>query len=230
MLQLLQIHTFYGESHVLQGVNLHVKEGQIVALLGRNGMGKTTTINTIMGFKKPSSGTILFRGTNITGLPSYQISQRGIAVVPQGRRLFPSLTVMENLTIGWRKSRRGHYNLKNIYELFPILEARSKHRGHQLSGGEQQMLAIGRSLMTNPDFLLMDEPFEGLAPAVVNEIGQKIIDLKGFGLSMLLVEQNVQVAASIADHIYIMNKGKIVYGGSPKDKDTIGEIKEFIAL
>lgn len=232
MLRLDDVHTYYGESHILQGVNMKVSQGSIAALLGRNGMGKTTTINTINGFKHPAAGVIVFKGRNIGTLPSHQIAQMGMALVPQGRRIFPSLTVKENLTIGSRNHRhtRHNYNLESIYELFPVLKSRSKHLGNQLSGGEQQMLAIGRALMTNPDFLLMDEPFEGLAPAIVKEIGRKIHELKKTGLSILLVEQNVRVALSLADYIYIMNKGKVIFGGTPTETQIEENIKKLIAL
>ncbi len=232
MLQLCDVHTYYGESHVLQGVSMEVKKGGIVALLGRNGMGKTTTINTIIGFKQPASGSIIFKGRHIETLPAYEIARMGMALVPQGRRVFPSLTVKENLTIGWRhvSGSADSYNLDKIFDLFPLLKNRSKHLGNQLSGGEQQMLAIGRCLMTNPDFLLLDEPFEGLAPAVVKEISFKINELKNSGLSILLVEQNVRIACRLADFIYVMNKGKIIFGGNAAEPQVEENIKELIAL
>lgn len=232
MLQLCNVHTYYGESHILQGVSMEVKQGSIVALLGRNGMGKTTTISTVIGFKQPTKGNIIFKNQIIGGLPAHEIAQMGMALVPQGRRIFSSLTVKENLAIGWRNSSESEksYNLDRIYELFPVLKARTKHLGNQLSGGEQQMLAIGRSLMTNPDFLLMDEPFEGLAPGVINEIGRKIQQLKTSGISILLVEQNVRVASKLADYIYIMNKGKIVFGAKAAEPQIVENIKQIIAL
>jgi branched-chain amino acid transport system ATP-binding protein len=217
MLKLKDVHAHYGESHILQGVSLEVKEGLVVALLGRNGMGKTTTIHSIIGFNPPSRGEITYHEHRISGLPPYRIAQRGIALVPQGRRIFPSLTVRENLVIGYKKdSSSPAKSLNRIYELFPILKERSKQPGKNLSGGEQQMLAIGRAMMTNPAMLLMDEPFEGLAPTVIRDIGEKIFALKNSGLSILLVEQNIRFAIKIADYIYIMNKGKIVFGGTPE--------------
>lgn len=217
MLKLKDVHAHYGESHILQGVSLEVKEGSVVALLGRNGMGKTTTIHSIIGFTPPSRGEITYQGYLISGLPPYRIAQLGISLVPQGRRIFPSLTVKENLVIGYKKESSFPANsLNRIYELFPILKERSKQPGKNLSGGEQQMLAIARAMMTNPAMLLMDEPFEGLAPTIIRDIGEKIFTLKNSGLSILLVEQNIRFAVKIADYIYIMNKGKIVFGGTPE--------------
>jgi len=230
MLQLCDVHTYYGESHILQGVSMAVKHGGIAALLGRNGMGKTTALHTIIGFQQPAAGSIMFRGENIGGLPAYEIAQMGMALVPQGRRIFSSLTVKENLTIGGRHGSAQGYNLDRIFDLFPVLEHRTKHLGNQLSGGEQQMLAIGRCLMTNPDFLLLDEPFEGLAPAVIKEISRKINDLKNSGLSILLVEQNVRVACRLADYLYIMNKGKIIFGGNAAEPQIKENIKQLISL
>ena len=216
MLKLYKVHAHYGESHILQGVSLDVEKGSVVALLGRNGMGKTTTIHSIIGFNPPTKGEIFFKGTKINGLPPYKIAQMGVALVPQGRRIFRSLTVKENLLLGFRKKKtRNYYTLERIYELFPILQDRANQQGVNLSGGEQQMLAIARALMTEPEMILMDEPFEGLAPAVIKDIGLKIHELKNSGLSILLVEQNIRFAATIADYLYIMNKGEIVYGGTP---------------
>jgi branched-chain amino acid transport system ATP-binding protein len=216
MLKLSDVHAHYGESHILQGVSLEVKNGSVVALLGRNGMGKTTTIHSIIGFNPPSHGEITYKNHRISGLPPYRIAQMGISLVPQGRRIFRSLTVKENLVISYRKKNLTPTDsLERIYKLFPILKERSKQPGKSLSGGEQQMLAIGRAMMTHPNLLLMDEPFEGLAPTLIQDIGQKIFTLKNFGLSILLVEQNIRFAAKIADYIYIINKGKIVYGGTP---------------
>lgn len=238
MLELSDIHAHYGESHILQGVSLQVKKGAVVALLGRNGMGKTTTIHSIIGFNPPSRGKITYQGYPISGLPPYKIAQLGMALVPQGRRIFRSLTVKENLVIGHRKNT-GHRKdsetpatpLDRVYALFPILKERSKQPGKNLSGGEQQMLAIGRAMMTDPDILLMDEPFEGLAPTIIKDIGQKIFTLKNSGLSILLVEQNIRFATKIADYIYIMNKGKIVYGGTPEQFQAEEEkLRRFIEI
>lgn len=212
MLELVDVHTYYGESYVLQGISLEVKDGSVVALLGRNGMGKTTTIRSIVGFTPPRRGLLRFKGKDITHLLSYEIAQMGIGLVPQGRRIFPSLSVKENLTMA-AKTGRGNqgWSLDRIYSHFPILKERSDLKGNLLSGGEQQMLAIGRALMTNPDVILMDEPSEGLAPLLVMKIGQIIGQLKKSGFSILLVEQNYPMALSVADYAYIISKGLIVY-------------------
>lgn len=212
MLQIVDIHTYYRDSYVLQGVSMEVKEGSTVALLGRNGMGKTTTINSIIGLTSPRCGTVRFRGKDVTRLQSYEIAQMGIGLVPQGRYIFPSLSVKENLTMPARRSRKNEpWSLDKIYSLFPVLKERANLKGNLLSGGEQQMLAIGRALMTNPDLLLMDEPSEGLAPLVVQEIGHTISQLKESGFSILLVEQNLSMALAVCDYVYVMSKGVIVY-------------------
>jgi branched-chain amino acid transport system ATP-binding protein len=212
MLELVHIHTYYGDSYVLQGVSLEVKEGSTVALLGRNGMGKTTTINSIIGLTPPRRGTVSFKGKDVTRLPSYVIAQMGIGLVPQGRYIFPSLSVKENLSMSARSGSKDElWSLDRIYSLFPVLKVRANLKGNLLSGGEQQMLTIGRALMTNPDLLLMDEPSEGLAPLMVQEIGQTISQLKESGFSILLVEQNLVMALSVADFVYVIGKGAIVY-------------------
>ena len=212
MLELVDVHTYYGESYVLQGTSLEVKEGSVVALLGRNGMGKTTTIRTIMGFTPLRRGVIRFRGKDISNLESYQIAQMGIGLVPQGRLIFPSLTVLENLTMAERGGEKdGAWDLDRVYSVFPILKERATYMGTLLSGGEQQMLTIARALMTNPQLLLMDEPSEGLAPIIVQDIGRIIKELKESGFSILLVEQNLLMALSVADYGYIISKGVIVY-------------------
>lgn len=220
MLEVRDIHTYYGDSYILQGVSLEVKSGQVVALLGRNGAGKTTTINTIVGFVPPRRGQIMFKDEDVTTEASHNTAQMGMALVPQGRRLFPSLTVQENITLGARtRGTNGtdDWNLDLIYDLFPILEERARHGAGQLSGGEQQMAALARALMTNPDLLLLDEPSEGLAPLIVREIRRVLLELKERDLSILLVEQNLSLAARVADWIYVMNKGKIVFEGTPDD-------------
>jgi len=225
MLQLDNIHTYYGGSHVLYGVSLKVEEGSVVALLGRNGMGKTTTIHSIMGMTPPSRGSVIFKGKDITCLQPYQIPQTGLALVPQGRRIFPFLSVKENLTIAAKRStKREGWTLEKIYSLFPVLKQRSRFRGNLLSGGEQQMLAIGRGLMTNPDMLLMDEPSEGLAPLIVREVTNVISELHKSGLSILLVEQNLKMALAVADYVYILSKGRTAHESSPSDLRTNKEI------
>jgi len=216
MLELIDVHAYYGESYVLQGISLKVQAGAIVAVLGRNGMGKTTTIRSIMGFTPPRRGKILFKGEDIAGLPSYKIAQKGIGLVPQGRRIFPSLSVEENLTMAARGGGENAWNLDRVHSLFPILKERRKYPGTSLSGGQQQMLSIGRALMTNPELLLMDEPSEGLAPIIVHEVERIIAHLKESGFSILLVEQNLPMALSIADYIYIITKGAVVYECMPE--------------
>lgn len=226
MLQLIDIHTYYGESYVLRGVSLKIQEGSIVALLGRNGMGKTTTIRSIIGFNPPRRGQILFRDQNIAGLPSYKIAHLGVGLVPQGRSIFPSLSVKENLTMSARGvGKADSWTLDKVYSLFPILKERSRYPGTLLSGGEQQMLAIGRALMTNPQVILMDEPSEGLAPLIVKEVGNIIYQLKQKGFSILLVEQNLPMALKVTDYLYILSNGKVVYESTPDDLKSNDEVK-----
>jgi branched-chain amino acid transport system ATP-binding protein len=213
VLAVADLHTYYGDSHVLHGVSLSVAPGEVVAMLGRNGMGKTTLIRSIVGFTPPRRGRVSFRGDDITAWPPFRRVERGMALVPQGRRIFASLSVRENLDVA--RARRGHWNLARVYELFPRLRERAANRANKLSGGEQQMLAIGRSLMSNPDLLLMDEPTEGLAPLLVAQVGQAIGELKRAGLSILLVEQNLPMAAAVADRVHVLNRGAIVYSGTP---------------
>ena len=209
------VHTYYGESHVLQGISLRVDRGEVLAILGRNGMGKTTLIRTIVGFTPPREGRVLYEGTEITRLPPFRMVALGMALVPQGRRVFPSLSVRENLEVARRGE--GRWNLEQVYALFPRLGERAGNRANKLSGGEQQMLAIGRALMSNPDLLLMDEPTEGLAPLLVREVGRVIGELKRSGLSILLVEQNLALALSVADRVHVLSRGQIVHSGTPAE-------------
>jgi len=210
LLRINNIHTYYGDSYVLQGLSMEVGERSVVALLGRNGMGKTTTMRSIIGFNPPREGEIIFKDVNIVGMESYKIAQMGIGLIPQGRHIFPSLSVKENLTVAMRDyGKPDPWTLERVYDFFPILKDRANVRGTSLSGGEQQMLAIGRMLMTNPDLILMDEPSEGLAPKIVREVGEIIKRLKEEGFSIILVEQNVNLALSVADNVYIINQGKI---------------------
>ncbi len=226
LLRLSEVQTYYAECCVLQGVSLKVDEGSVVALLGRNGMGKTTTIRSIVGSNPPRRGSVYFRGQDITGLPSYRIARAGIGLVPQGRRIFPSLTVEENLTMGARTGSRSEaWTLDTVYSHFPVLRERAKLGGSRLSGGEQQMLAIARALMTNPELLLMDEPSEGLAPIVVQDITEIIRQLKARGQSILLVEQNLPMALALADYVYIISKGNIVYESTPDELRANEEVK-----
>ncbi len=214
------IHTYYGDSYVLQGVSLKAERGTVVAVLGRNGMGKTTLMRSIIGFTPPRRGQLWFKGVDITRLPSYRIAQMGMGIIPQGRRIFPSLSVRENLAIAVRQpngtvQQGKRWTLERVFGLFPRLQERLLHLGRALSGGEQQMLASARALIGNPEFLLMDEPSEGLAPLLVRELGRLIQQLKAEGLSMLLVEQNLSFALQLADYVYIMSKGRIVYESPP---------------
>lgn len=226
MLELNDIHTYYGGSYILQGISLKVKEGTAVALLGRNGMGKTTTIRSIIGYNPPRCGEIIFKGNRITNLPSHRIARMGIGLVPQGRCIFPSLSVKENLTVAERGKGKGkNWTIDKVYSIFPILKERAGCKGNLLSGGEQQMLCIARALMTNPELLLMDEPSEGLAPIVVEEVGRIIGQLKQSGFSILLVEQNLPMALEVVDYIYVISKGKIVYESSPKELEANEEVK-----
>lgn len=225
MLQLENIHTYYGDSHVLQGVSVNVKKGALSVLLGRNGMGKTTTIRSIIGFTPPRHGKIYFQGTEIQKLPPYRVAQLGIGLVPQGRGVFPNLTVKENLLIAARNSAKRGYTLDKIYDIFPRLKERASSMGGNLSGGEQQMLTISRALMTNPDLLLLDEPSEGLSPLMVQEVESMISRLKQEGLSMLMVEQNIAMALNVADRVYVMSKGEVVFNGFPDELKRDEEVK-----
>ena len=224
MLSLSDVHTYYGESHVLQGITLSVGPGEVVTILGRNGMGKTTLMRSIIGFTPPRRGRVRFKGDDITRWPPYRMVERGMALVPQGRRVFASLTVRENLEVA-RHGQRGRWTLPRVLELFPRLGDRVQNRGNKLSGGEQQMLAIGRALMTDPDLLLMDEPTEGLAPLLVREVGRVIAELKREGLSILLVEQNLPLALSVADGVHILSRGQIVHSSRPAELMANEEVK-----
>ena len=225
MLDVEDIHTNYGESYVLQGVSLRVACGQVVAVLGRNGVGKTTLIRSIIGFTPPRRGRILLNGEDITRLPAHEIARRGVGLVPQGRRIFPSLAVGEHLEVGERVGNGSGWSFGRVLDLFPRLRERIRNRGNQLSGGEQQMLACGRALVGNPDILLMDEPSEGLAPLLVRELGRMLAGLKAGGASILIVEQNLAFALRVADHVYLMSKGKIVHECRPDALLRNDEIK-----
>jgi len=217
-LELADVHTYYGESHILNGVSLKVEKGSVVALLGRNGMGKTTTLRSIVGFTPPRHGSIRFRGEEITHLQPHKIAKMGMALVPQGRRIFASLSVKENLTVAARSSgKEDAWSLDRIYSLFPILKERANLRSNLLSGGEQQMLSIARALMTNPDLLLMDEASEGLSPLFVRELSKIIVGLHQSNISILLVEQNLALALATAGYAYILNRGTIVYECTVED-------------
>jgi branched-chain amino acid transport system ATP-binding protein len=226
LLELDNINTYYWERQVLWNLSIEVPKGTAVAMLGRNGMGKSTIIRSIMGLTPPLDGTITFKGEPINGLEPYQIARKGIGVVPQGRGIFPSLSVKENLEIAARDNRReGAWNLDRVYEQFPILKERASFAGNLLSGGEQQMLAVARALMANPELLIMDEPSEGLAPMVVKQIGQIICDLKG-KLTVFLAEQNFNMALNAADYVYVVSKGAVVWEGVPADLRNNEEVKQ----
>ena len=209
------MHAFYGDSHVLHDVSFTLEEGRVLALLGRNGAGKTTSISTIIGFVKAAQGTISLFGERIEGTATERISQMGIGLVPQGRRVFPNLSVGENLAVAARvrSERANPWTAKRVFDLFPRLQERQKQAAGSLSGGEQQMLAIARALMGNPRVLLMDEPSEGLAPLIVAEVGNTIARLKAEGQSIVLVEQNFNLALGLADHIAVLNTGRVVFDG-----------------
>jgi branched-chain amino acid transport system ATP-binding protein len=217
ILEVQDIHTYYGDAYVLQGLSLKVEEGQILGLLGRNGVGKTTLVNSVVGFNPPRRGRILFRGADITQVSSFETVRSGMGLVPQGRRVFPSLSVEENLKVAERGISRRGWNAERVYALFPRLKERRAQRAKTLSGGEQQMLAIGRGLMTNPDCLIMDEPSEGLAPIIIQGVWEAIAKLKEEGLSILLVEQNAALALKLVDYVHVMSKGRVVYSATPKE-------------
>ena len=216
ILEVLDIHTYYGDAYVLQGLSLKVEEGQILGLLGRNGVGKTTLVNSIMGFTAPRRGRILFKGVDITHVSSFETVRMGMGLVPQGRRVFASLSVEENLNVARRGSGRQRWNLEQVFGLFPRLHERRAQRARTLSGGEQQMLAIGRALMTNPDCLIMDEPSEGLAPIIIQGVWEAVGKLKAEGLSILLVEQNAFLALKLVDYVHVLSKGQAVYSAVPQ--------------
>ena len=228
MLEVRDIHTYYGDSYVLQGMSLRVERGQAVGIVGRNGMGKTTLIRSIVGFTPPRRGQVLFKDHDITGWPSNRSVSLGLGLVPQGRRVFPSLTVLENLLVAARGPAHavgGPWTVDRVMDLFPRLRERAGTRAGKLSGGEQQMLAIARALMTNPELLLMDEPTEGLAPLLVREVGRVIEGLKASGLSILLVEQNLPLAIRLADHVHVVSRGRIVYSGPAPELWANADVK-----
>lgn len=225
ILDVQNIHTYYGDAYVLQGLSLQLEQGQILGMLGRNGVGKTTLVNSIVGFIPPRRGRIVFKGTDITRASSFETVRSGMGLVPQGRRVFPTLTVEENLLVAERNPQRHGWNLRRVYELFPRLQERCNQRARTLSGGEQQMLAIGRGLMTNPDCLIMDEPSEGLAPIIIQGVWEAIGRLKREGLSILLVEQNAALALKLVDYVHVMSKGQVVYSAHPDELQANNEIK-----
>jgi branched-chain amino acid transport system ATP-binding protein len=231
MLDLENVNAYYGDSHILHGVSFAVREGEVVCLLGRNGAGKTTTILTIMGYLKPRPGRVLYRDRDIAALAPYAVARLGFGFVPQERGIFPSLTVRENLTVFARADAKGIWSLEKIFELFPGLRARERNLGFQLSGGEQQMLSIARALMLNPSLLLLDEPSEGLAPMIVQEIIAVLKNLKREGLAILLVEQNLRTALAVADRHHVMNKGEICFSGTSAElEDNDFVLRNYLSV
>jgi branched-chain amino acid transport system ATP-binding protein len=215
-LEVRGLQAYYGESHVLQGIDLDVRDGEAVSLVGRNGAGKTTTIAAIMGLLRPRGGTVRVGATDVAGWPAHRIARTGVALVPQGRRIFAELSVRENLLLAARAKPHG-WDERRVLALFPSLGRRLDNRGDQLSGGEQQMVAIGRALLQNPTVLLLDEPSEGLAPKLVAEVGEALRSLRGGRLAVLLVEQNLALATHVGERLYVMNKGTIVFSGTPAE-------------
>jgi len=231
MLILTNIHTFYGPIEALKGINIEVKQGEIVCLIGSNGAGKSTTLMTISGILKPSSGSIQFEGKTINGIPPHRIVKMGISQVPEGRRIFPKLTVKENLEMGAYtkfkvQSLKFKVQLDKIYELFPVLKERHKQLGGTLSGGEQQMLAIGRALMSSPKLLLLDEPSLGLAPIIVSKIFKTIKEVNREGVTVLLVEQNARAALKLSNRGYVLENGKIILEGKGEDLLSNEQVKK----
>jgi branched-chain amino acid transport system ATP-binding protein len=218
-----QLHTFYGKSHILHGVGLEVRDGEIVTLLGRNGAGKTTTLRSLVGLTPPREGAVWIFGEATTDWPPYRIAALGVGYVPEGRRIFPNLTVEENLMVP--RERPGPWSIVRVYELFPRLAERRGNKGRQLSGGEQEMLAIARALILNPRLLILDEPSQGLAPLIVQEVFKVVTSARRDGISVLLVEQNVRAAVEIADRAYVLDDGRVVYSGEAaefaKDEERV---------
>jgi len=232
LLEVKDLNTYYGASHVLQGISLNVAEGELVVLLGRNGMGKSTALKTIMGLVKPKSGSVVFEGREITGYPPYKAAQAGIGYVPEDRRIFPELSVLDNLFLGIKGGKMGDPDDRNLWTMdrifshFPVLKERTHQKGKFLSGGEQQMLSIGRSLMGNPRLLLVDEPTEGLAPLMVREVRNVLEEINKAGVSILLVEHNLKVALSLADRVYLMGKAHIGFNGSVEELRDNRQVRE----
>ena len=229
LLEVKDLNTFYERSHILQGVSLGIDRGEIVSLLGRNGVGKSTTLKSIIGLVRPRSGEVLFKEQNVAGLAPHIISKLGVGYVPEDRRIFPTLTLRENLIMGIKpgqKSNGNGWTIEKVYKYFPALQARDKQKGGHLSGGEQQMLTIARTLMGNPEVLLIDEPTEGLAPKIVETVEQVIQDIHQHGIPILLVEQNMRVALRLAGRIYVISKGKIVFQGTGQELKEADEVRQ----
>lgn len=231
ILELKGVNTFYEKSHVLQEVSMEVDEGEVVGLLGRNGVGKSTTLKSIIGVATPRTGSIYFKGKDIVGMKPHQIASLGIGYVPEDRRIFPNLTVRQNLLLGIKRGQQdntdeGGWSIDRAYELFPQLKKRDGHKGGNLSGGEQQMLAIVRTLMGNPELLLLDEPTEGLAPMLVDSVSRVIHEIHQAGIPILLVEQGLEVVLDLTSRAYVMSKGQIVFAGASQDLERNHEVRE----
>jgi branched-chain amino acid transport system ATP-binding protein len=228
------IHTSYGLSQILFGISLHVNAGECVSLLGRNGVGKSTTLRSIMGLTAPRQGTVVYNGRDITGRPAFRVAQLGVGFVPEDRRIFPDLSVRQNLEVARKISasrRAKEWTVSRVYDLFPVLAALADRKGGHLSGGEQQMLTIGRTLMGNPDLLLLDEPSEGLAPLVVRDLGVQIRRLKDEGITILLCEQNARFAAALSDRAYVLEKGQVRFSGTIAELHANDEVRrQYLAL
>ena len=234
LLELSHVETYYGDSHILFDLSLTVEAGEVVCLLGRNGAGKTTTVRSIIGLTPPQAGRIVLRGRDVAGLPPFRVARLGIGFVPEDRRVFPNLTVHENLEVArrtWGNGAAGAWTADRVFELFPILRERRRQLGGTLSGGEQQMLTIARTLMGNPDVLLLDEPSEGLAPLVVEMLRQQLHRLKASGLTIVLAEQNVRFVSELGDRVYILEKGAVRYQGSMAEFLADGEVRQsYLAI
>lgn len=227
MLEVRDLEAAYGRSQVLFGVSFAVEAGSVVTLLGRNGMGKTTTVRSVMGMMRPRSGEVLFEGKPLTGLPSYRVAKSGIGLVPEGRQVFPNLTVTENLiaTAANRRHQSNPWTLRRVFEFFPNLAERRGNYGNQLSGGEQQMLAIGRALMTNPRLLILDEATEGLAPLIRQDIFRSIEQLKGEGLSILVIDKDLRALTRVAHRHFVLEKGRVVWSGTSDELKANTEVQ-----
>jgi branched-chain amino acid transport system ATP-binding protein len=228
LLVIEDLHAHYGKSHILHGVRLQVDAGEIVCLLGRNGVGKSTTLKTIMGLVAPSRGSVAFKGSGIAGLPPYRIARLGLGYVPEERRIFPTITVRENLLMGMKAgaARNGGWTLERVYEFFPRLKERDRQRAGTLSGGEQQMLTIGRTVMGNPELLLVDEPTEGLAPMIIEQVERILSEIHRGGTPVLLVEQSMETAMALAQRVYVMSKGQIVFSGSMRELEANDAVRK----
>jgi branched-chain amino acid transport system ATP-binding protein len=231
ILKATEIHSFYGKSHILQGVSINLEQGSLVCLLGRNGVGKTTTLKSIMGMVQPAEGSILFKEKELVGRQPYEIARLGIGIVPEDRRVFPSLTVHENLMMGIVKrpdnlAEEGRWSVEKVYDLFPRLKERMKQKGRHLSGGEQQMLTMGRTLMGNPELILIDEPTEGLAPKIVALVTGVLAAIHRSGTTLLIVEQNYKTAIKFAERFYIMSKGRVVFEGGGETLIQAEEVRK----